>query len=391
MRNSWYWLLGMWCWLFTQIAVGETPESMRLLLEKNIQLAGTPMQVRAWVNTRQLFQQQALHLWVQVQLPAAATVPSLSVRNHEENAWNALSMADEPEQIGNADQQRVLQWHGMLFAKQTGIWELPSMQLQLVGRAMAKQTLSLPNLSIQVLPVPIYVPAEAIVANQITWQVTPAQLSWPYLVGDVVQRQVHIQLQDVMEQQFFLTGVTGTGIEGLSSLMSSPQTHWQEGHRVSSWSIWQPWRITQMGFWQVDAQDIWLFNAETWQVTHIQLPAQSGWALSVPVWWLLGILAALISVIVLYWLWRRLSCWIRRMHYRRRIAACEQVVSLYDEVYRAWRLQANIPLAHQAKHLPIYSLLCVLEQARFSSQPLPLTNFLELRTDLQKNSYLLPC
>lgn len=367
----------------------QDPPLERLLLDQPMQLAKNDYQVKAWVASRQVFQQQALVIHVQLTAARETSLPSLAVVGQVDNAWLQPIVSGEPS-LTEQDGKIVGQWQVLVFAKQVGVNALPNLRLQWVGESMSRQTQTLPSWSIKVSPLPVYVPEQAIVGELVNVQ-TKVSLPSIVLVDEVIQRQVQFSLVNHLPNSLWLNGLQGQGVEPLSPWLQTGDSAWQDEGWLSEWTVWQPWRLTQAGFWQVDAQDIWIFNPRTWQVTHLQLPAHSGWAIPLWLWRTVQAVLLLILLVVSTVLIRWLRCWLKRRHYRQAIERCADSAQLYHLMVQMWQLTPGIPLAHQGLPLPIYQTLVELENQLFSGDRLYNSHFLSLKATLLHQYRLLPC
>lgn len=370
-------------------ATAEEVAVERVLLDQSMRLAQNDYQVKAWLASRQVFQQQALVIQVQLTTTNASALPSLAVASQADNAWLAPILSQQPR-LTEQDGKTVAQWQLLLFAKQVGVQSLPNLRLQWVGESMSRQTQTLPSWSIKVSPLPVYVPEQAIVGELVNVQ---TQVSMPNiaLVDEVIQRQVEFRLVNHLPNSLWLNGLQGQGIEPLSPWLQAGDSAWQDEGGFSDWTVWQPWRISQAGFWQVDAQDIWVFNPRTWQVTHLQLPAHSGWAIPLWLWRSLQGLALMALLVLGYSLIQWFRCRLKRHHYRQAIARSADAEQLVSVMIKAWRLTPGIPLAHQGLPLPIYQLLVSLENQLFSNDCLFNQAFEESKQEFMQTASLLPC
>ena len=373
----------------TWAQVSQDPPLERVLLDQPMQLAKKDFQVKAWIESRQVFQQQALVIHVQLTAGREASLPSLAVASQVDNAWLQPIVSGEPR-LTEQDGKIVAQWLVLVFAKQLGVNALPNLRLQWVGESMSRQTQTLPSWSIKVSPLPVYVPEQAIVGELVTVQ-TKVNMPSIILVDEVIQRQVQFSLVNHLPNSLWLNGLQGEGIEPLSPWLQTGDSAWQDEGWLSEWTVWQPWRLTQTGFWQVDAQDIWIFNPRTWQVTHLQLPAHSGWAIPLWLWRTVQAVLLLISLVVSTVLIRWVRCWLKRRHYRQAIERCADSAQLYHLMVQMWQLTPGIPLAHQGLPLPIYQTLVELENQLFSGDRLYNSHFLSLKASLLHQYRLLPC
>ncbi|MBD3767486.1 MAG: hypothetical protein IE928_05950 [Gammaproteobacteria bacterium] len=363
-------------------ATAEEVAVERVLLDQTMHLAKNDYQVKAWVASRQVFQQQALVIHVQLTTAnASSSLPSLSVASQADNAWLQPIVSHQPR-LSELDGKTVAQWQLLVFAKQVGVNALPNLRLQWVGESMSRQTQTLPSWSIKVSPLPVYVPEQAIVGELVNVQ-TRVNLPSILLVDEVIQRQVQFRLVNHLPNSLWLNGLLGQGIEPLSPWLQSGDSAWQEEGWLSDWIIWQPWRISQAGFWQVDAQDIWVFNPRTWQVTHLQLPAHSGWAIPLWLWHSVQVFLLLVFLLFSYLFIQWSRCWLNRRHYRQAIERCADSAQLYHLMVQMWQLTPDIPLAHQALPLPIYQSLVELENQLFSGEVLYNEKFVQIKQYLK--------
>lgn len=370
-------------------ATAEEVAVERVLLDQTMRLAQNDYQVKAWVASRQVFQQQALIIHVQLTTANASSLPSLAVASQADNAWLQPIVSHQPR-LTEQNGKTVAQWQLLVFAKQVGVNALPNLRLQWVGESMSRQTQTLPSWSIKVSPLPVYVPEKSIVGELVNVQTT-VSLPSIVLVDEVIQRQVQFRLVNHLPNSLWLNGLQGQGIEPLSPWLQTGDSAWQEEGWLSDWTVWQPWRISQAGFWQVEAQDIWVFNPRTWQVTHLQLPAHSGWA--IPLWLWRSVQAFLLLVFLLFSYlfiqWSR--CWLKRRHYRQAIERCADSAQLYHLMVQMWQLTPDIPLAHQALPLPIYQSLVELENQLFSGEVLYNEIFEQTKARLALQYRCYPC
>lgn len=372
-------------------AVGSEPSIAveRVLLEQSMSLAKQEYQVKAWVSSRQVFQQQALEIQVQLTSSHAENLPSLAVASQADSAWLAPMVSSEPKLL-EREGKTLVRWQVLLFAKQTGINTLPNLRLQWVGESMSRQTQTLPSWSINVLPLPVYVPEQAIVGALVDVQ-THLSLPTISLVDEVIQRHIQFRLMNHLPNSLWLSNIHGDAVEPLSAWLQAGESTWTDDGWVSDWTLWQPWRVTQAGFWQVEAQDLWVFNPHTWQVTHLQLPAHSGWAIPEWLWRSFQLLALLLALILFYWLQKLARCWLKRHHYQQAIERSADSAQLYALMVSSWQLTPNIPLAHQALPLPIYRCLVELENQLFSGEVLFNVRFVSLKSELVKQYRLFKC
>lgn len=370
-------------------ATAEEVAVERVLLDQRMHLAQNDYQVKAWVAYRQVFQQQALVIHVQLTTANASSLPSLAVASQADNAWLQPMVSHQPR-LTEQEGKTVAQWQLLVFAKQVGVNALPNLRLQWVGESMSRQTQTLPKWSIKVSPLPVYVPEQAIVGELVNVQ-TRVSLPSIVLVDEVIQRQVQFRLVNHLPNSLWLNGLQGQGIEPLSPWLQTGDSAWQEEGWLSDWTVWQPWRISQAGFWQVEAQDIWVFNPRSWQVTHIQLPAHSGWAIPLWLWRSLQVLLLLLLLVVSTVLINWGRCCLKRRHYRHAIECCADSAQLYHLMVQVWQLTPDIPLAHQALPLPIYQTLVELENHLFSTEPLFNEPFNKLKKHFIHNTHQLPC
>ncbi len=373
----------------TWAQVSQDPPLERVLLDQPMQLAKKDFQVKAWIESRQVFQQQALVIHVQLTAGREASLPSLAVASQVDNAWLQPIVRHQPR-LTEQDGKIVAQWQVLVFAKQLGVNALPNLRLQWVGESMSRQTQTLPSWSIKVSPLPVYVPEQAIVGELVTVQ-TKVNMPSIILVDEVIQRQVQFSLVNHLPNSLWLNGLQGQGVEPLSPWLQTGDSAWQAEGWLSEWTVWQPWRLTQAGFWQVDAQDIWIFNPRTWQVTHLQLPAHSGWAIPLWLWRTVQVVLLVILLLVSTVLVRWVRCWLKRRHYRQAIERCADSAQLHHLMIKMWQLTPGIPLAHQGLPLPIYQTLVELENQLFSGDRLYNSHFLSLKASLLHQYRLLPC
>lgn len=387
------WFVFLWSCLLVPLAwSAETVQEIaveRVLMEQSMHLAKHDYQVKAWIESRQVFQQQALVIHVQLALSDLTPLPSLSVASQADNAWLSPMVNNEP--IVTVHQgQALAQWQVLVFAKQAGVSALPNLRLQWVGESMSRQTQTLPSWSIKVLPLPVYVPEQAIVGELVELQ-THLELPTIALVDEVVQRQVRFRLVNHLPHSLWLNGLQGQGVEPLSSWLQAGETHWQAEGVLSDWTWWQPWRLTTLGYWQIEAQDVWVFNPRSWQVTHLQLPAHSGWAVPLWLWRSLQVLMLMLMLVFSYVILLRVRCWLKRRHYRQAIERCADSAQLVALVVKAWQLKPDIPLAHQGLPLPIYQTLVALENHLFSGETLYNETFEQIKTRLASQYKCHPC
>jgi hypothetical protein len=370
-------------------ATAEEVAVERVLIDQAMHLAKNDYQVKAWVASRQVFQQQALVIHVQLTVASETSLPSLAVASQVDNAWLQPIVSGEPR-LTEQDGKIVAQWQVLVFAKQVGVNALPNLRLQWVGESMSRQTQTLPSWSIKVSPLPVYVPEQAIVGELVNVQ-TKVSLPSIVLVDEVIQRQVQFSLVNHLPNSLWLNGLQGQGVEPLSPWLQTGNSAWQDEGWLSEWTVWQPWRLTQAGFWQVDAQDIWIFNPRTWQVTHLQLPAHSGWAIPLWLWRTVQAVLLLILLVVSTVLIRWVRCWLKRRHYRQAIERCADSAQLYHLMVQMWQLTPGIPLAHQGLPLPIYQTLVELENQLFAGEVLYNKMFEQIKARLALQYRCYPC
>lgn len=348
-------------------SVPNTSHQGRSLLQQPIKLAQTEMQLHVWLDSRQAFQQQLIPIRVELMAEEFTTEPQLLLTSESDSAWTAPiyhSQAVHRQQDGQA----VRQWTLWLAAQQAGVLSLPTMRLQVVGRAMAKQTISLPKLSLRIAPLPFFLPTETLLAERVQLDTQVSQLGWFQLVGEQLQQQTLAIFDQLQAHQFWLSGVQGKGIQGLSADINEVDTQWLAEGQQRHYQVIQPWQITQAGFWQVDAQDIWLFNGRTWQLTHVQIPAISGFAIPVWLWHVVQALLLFISLWLAYVIWRYAACVWRNQRYRRQILQADGVQSLYQAIYLGWSLHPDVPLAHQSQSLPIAAQALAVERLYYEQR-----------------------
>ncbi|MCH9742028.1 MAG: hypothetical protein K0U21_02355 [Proteobacteria bacterium] len=340
------------------------PASERVLLEQNIIISRHPVAVHVWLEARQFFQQQAVRVHVRADYPNVMRYLSLQASSTADKHWTIPQVTPEPEvkQMANVMQA---EWCVILFPKMVGIYSLPRLQLLVEGEGMSRQLLALPEMTLRIMPLPVYVPTEAIVGELLEEQVE-STASFLGQVGSIFQRQINLTLKDVMPDDLMLSSIQGEAVTEISPLIQMNQMTWQAQHLVSSWSIWQPWRLQLAGSWSLLPQDLWVFNPETWQVQHVQWSALNGYA--IPVWLknlLLG-MAIMIVLLAVLWLLIKLRCYINRRHYIVGIKKTADALQLRDFLIQQWRLSEAIPLAHQTQNLPIFSESIALESLIFS-------------------------
>lgn len=362
------------------------PVSERVLLEQQIVIARHPVAVHAWLEARQFFQQQAVRVHVRADYPKDMRYLSLQASSTADKHWTTPQITPEPEVKQTADVMQA-EWCVILFPKAVGIYSLPKLQLLVEGEGMSRQLLVLPEMTLRIMPLPVYVPTEAIVGELIEERVE-STASFFGLVGSLFQRQINLTLKDVMPDDLILSSIQGEGVTEISPLIKMNQATWQAQHLVSSWSIWQPWRLQLAGSWSLHPQDLWVFNPETWQVQHVQWPALTGYA--VPIWLknlLLG-MAIIIVLLATLWLLIKLRCYINRRHYIVGIEKTADALQLRDFLIQQWRLSESIPLAQQAQNLPIFLESIALESLIFSGDLLYGASFDSLKRAFIEKSQL---
>ena len=373
----------LWAVMAEEVAVE------RVMLDQSMHLAKNIYQVKAWIASRQVFQQQALVIHVQLTTANATYFPNLAVASQADDAWLQPIVRHQPL-LTEQDGKIVAEWQVSVFAKQVGVNALPNLRLQWMGESMSRQTQTLPSWSIKVSPLPVYVPEQAIVGELVDVQ-TKVSLPNIVLVDEVIQRQVQFSLVNHLPNSLWLNGLQGHGVEPLSPWLQTGDSTWQDEGWLSEWTVWQPWRLTQAGFWQVDAQDIWIFNPRTWQVTHLQLPAHSGWAIPLWLWRSVQVILLLILLVIGTVLIRWVGCGLKRRHYRQAIERCADSAQLYRLMVQMWQLTPGIPLAHQGLPLPIYQTLVELENQLFSGEVLYNKMFEQIKTRLVLQYRCYPC
>jgi hypothetical protein len=254
------------------------------------------------------------------------------------------------------------QWQIELFAKREGMVMLPRFSLQLEGKSMARKTVSLPSLSIRVLPLPFYLPKEVLVGKSITLVAQHQVLPTLGLVGDMLNRQLVIETQAVQPNTLVLPALSGQSIQGLSPV-------WQVlDNRIQ---MTQAWQIQASGSWRVDDQHLWLFDPDTLKTTHLIIEGAQGIAMPIWLWRIIQVSLALMMVALLGWCYVLVMQRIKAYRYRKGILACQDAHQLIQYLRRHYGYADGVVLSHKiAPHHPDYTSIVELEGMLFGQTPL---------------------
>ncbi len=379
------------CFLFfvaTVQAADEVNPLERLLLQQEMVLANQKMTLKVSLASRNLWQQQGLTLMIDLAMDKTMSSLSAQLLMSGAQPWQDLSITPEPEQV-LLDGVVHYRWQVMLFAKQLGVQDLPPLRLRLEGTGGAQKTISLPILSVYVRSLPIYVPAEAWVGTADAPPTVQKNASW-VLVGDQQTTTWQWRVQGLWSQAVALPSVSGQALVGLQPWIKV-QHEWIEGRYWTTIQAQQPWMATEMGRWTIATQDIWLFDAQTGKVQHWHIAGDSGVAIAYWLWRTLLAILSLIGFAVLVVLLRWMRCRLRQRHYQQGIARAADAQQLLHWLRLHWHLRDDIPLAHQARDLPIAAELIALEGMLFSDQILHGDNLQQIQQQLTIRYRQLPC
>jgi len=381
----------LFCFLFfvaTVQAADDVNPLERVLLEQEVVLTNQKMNLKVSLATRNLWYQQGLK--VMVDITTEKTMPSLSAQllMSGSQPWQDLSITPEVEPV-LLDGVIHYRWQAVLFPKQLGVQDLPNLRLRLEGTGGAQKTISLPNLSVYVRSLPIYVPSEAWVGKADTSPIAQSSASW-ILVGDQQMKTWQWRVQGLWSKAINLPAVSGKGIIGLNPWLEV-QHEWLDGQYWTSIRAQQPWTASEMGRWTVGTQDFWLFDGQTGKVGHWQLAGDGGVAIAPWLWRILQGLVAMIVIGLLMLLIRWMRCRLRQRYYRQGIVRALDAQQLLHWCRVHWQFDADVPVAHQAQGLPIATELIALEGLLFSEQVLHGNDFKTLKAQLLARNAMLPC
>lgn len=369
-------------------AANESTGLERVLVEQEVVLANQEMTLKVSLATRNLWQQQGLGLIIDIATEKA--MPSLSAQLLMPPAqpWQGLSVMPEVEQqrINGVSHYR---WQAIVFPKQLGVQELPAFRLRLEGASGSQKTISLPSLSVYVRSLPVFVPAEAWLGFADAPPVAQHKPDW-ILVGDQQVKTWQWRVKGLWEKGVLLPTLSGKGIMGLQPWLDV-QHEWGDGQYWTLIRAQQPWTATEMGRWQINAQDFWLFDGQTGKVQHWQLAGDSGFAMARWVWHGFLLLASFLLLLGAIVLLRLMLCRLRHHRYRQSIARAADAQQLLRVLALHWKLSPDIPLAHQAQGLPIEAELIALEGLLFSSDVLYGKRFIAFQAQLLHKEYFFPC
>jgi hypothetical protein len=293
--------------------------------------------------------------------------------------WQGLSVMPEAEQQ-EIDGLSHYRWRAIVFPKQLGVQELPAFRLRLEGTSGSQKTISLPSLSVYVRRLPVFVPAEAWLGFADAPPVAKANSAW-VLVGDQQLITWQWRVKGLWGKGVSLPALSGQGMMGLQPWLDV-QHEWMDGQYWTVIRAQQPWTATEMGFWQINTQDFWLFDGQTGKVQHWQLAGESGFAMARWLWHGFLLLVSLLLLLGVIVLLRLMVCRLRHHRYRQSIARAADAQQLLRVLTLQWKLKPDIPLAHQAQGLPIETELIALEGLLFSDQILHGTAFKVIRGQL---------
>jgi hypothetical protein len=351
----------------------------RVLVEQEVVLANQKMTLKVSLATRNLWQQQGLNLIIDIATDKAMSSLSAQLLMPPAQPWQGLSVMSE------AEQQRIdgvshYRWRAIVFPKQLGVQELPAFRLRLEGASGSQKTISLPSLSVYVRSLPVFVPAEAWLGFADAPPVAKANPAW-VLVGDQQLKTWQWRVQGFWEKGVSLPALSGKGAMGLQPWLDV-QHEWVGGQYWTVIRAQQPWTATEMGRWQINAQDFWLFDGQTGKVQHWQLAGDAGFAVARWVWHGFLLLASLLLLLGVIVLLRLMVCRVCHHRYRQSIARAADAKQLLRVLALHWKLSPDIPLAHQAQGLPIEAELIALEGLLFSDHILHGTAFKAIRGQL---------
>lgn len=376
----------VWLFLFCVSAVhaaNDTGVLERVLVEQEVVFANQKMSLKVSLTSRNLWYQQGLTMMLD--LTSTKEMPSLSAQLLMTAAqpWQDMSMQSEPEQhlIDSVVHYR---WQAIVFPKQLGVQDLPILRLRLEGTGGAQKTISLPSLSVYVRSLPVYVPAEAWVGKADTQPMVQHHTPW-VLVGDQQVQTWQWRVQGLWSKAVNLPVLSGQGITGLQPWFKV-EHEWLDGQYWTKLSVQQPWVATEAGHWTVARQDFWLFDAQTGRVQHWQLTGSDGIAIAPWLWRIMQGIILLMATGLLMMTIRFIRCRLYQHRYRQGIIRAADAQQLLQWLHLHWHLNDDIPLAHQAKGLPIEAELIALEALLFSSLPLYDAVFVRLRDNLAKRA-----
>lgn len=387
------WLVGLLC--FMTMSVAEATEFMlsnRLIVEQQITISNQPVEIKVWLSSRQIFTRQALTVLVQAQHSSQLPLSLAQVRSDRDaTTWLSPMISPEARVSLLSDGRQLSEWHLTLFAKSAGVVKLPHLQLQFEGVSAAKHWMSVPDIPIRVLPLPIFVPTEAWVGELVSWS-SSTSIAAIAPVGEQGQRQIHLIMKQLMPQTMPAPLLSGRGVEGLSPLNQLSIPEWKDTIWQSGITLYQPFQLTAAGVWQLSPQDIWVFDPVSWQVTHLATDEVSGYAMPRWLWQLLGLVLWVIVIALVIGILAYGYCRVQQHHFRLDIQRSADALQLYHVLVRHWRLKIGIPVRHQLtdKH-PIQEHLLQLEDLLYSQKSLGLSDFSEIRQQLLVNSIIPPC
>lgn len=380
-KRVWFML---WAAMFLNVVCAEEQPAVteRLLLTQQIQLARSPVSVKVWLDSRQTYQQQALVVHVKASYPKKMGTLSLSARIEAQSQWLSPWVPPEPETSAIDENMQESAWSVLLFSKQVGINELPHLQLQVEGPSMSRQWLTVPDVSIRVLPLPLYLPAQTVVASIEDWQSDMSVDFWR-VVAEPQQRHVQMKLVNIMPQSIPMLPAVGENVSGLSPLVKMSDPQWEGNRLITLVDVWQPWQVSEMGAWSLSPQDMWFFDPKTLKTMHIQLPGiEQGYAITSTLWTLLKTVMLMVSSMLIAWLLWRLYQWRRWLHFRQDLAKSPDVNRLLLHYRQFYRWPMHIPLSQLAKKQLAYAELMALESFYFSGHIMYGDQFEQLKADL---------
>lgn len=338
----------------------STAHPIRQIFEQDTHLAHQPVSVKAWLTHRQVYQQQALSLYLSTTSPIALGKLNVVLRTSELSDW--LMTDIQPLAVEESNGQLVHRWQVDLFAKRDGLLMLPQLSLQLEGKSMARKTLSLPSVSIRVLPLPFYLPKETLVGASLSLvEQTNPSTQWG-LVGDRLTRELVFTTESMQKNRLTLPFVQGQGVQGLSPVIQ---------HKENQIHITQAWQIQSAGSWQIEDQHLWLFNPETLNTTHLVIAGTSGTA--IPVWLWRAIQAVILLVILLFlgWMGYLARQGLQRYRYQQSVLACGDADQLVRYLKQHYGYPDTAILSHRLpKDHPHYAEIVQLEGMLFAQNQL---------------------
>jgi hypothetical protein len=350
----------------------NSSQPIRQIFSQEIRLANTPVTVTAWLETRQVYQQQALRLHVATENSLALGSLSASIRTPTQSAWTSPTLSISPSRTVGESLHH--EWQIECFSLQTGVLDLPLIKLRLDGKSMAQHWISFPSLPIRVLPLPFYLPKEVIVGKSLTVvDASPDLPAWA-LVGDRLSRELMIETQAVQARSIVLPPVSGLGIQGLSPVLQ------EQDNRIR---ITQAWQIQDSGTWQVEDQHLWLFDPDTLKTTHLVIAGAQGAIIPVWLWRTMQTVFVIVLLVLLSWFLHFVRKWLKRHRYRQGVLACQDAHQLVQYLKRHYGYADTVTLSHKLPNThPDYTAIVALEGMLFGQEPLYGERFIEIVTKI---------